>query len=153
MAARLDLADSFHALAEGLRCNRAERALIKVQVACTLLDCAQTARGAEARRRLLQKAFAILASLEDLLDEVLLTSSELAAIEIHFARLRSRLIELDPNGHPGAAAARVVENSVAASLARGDMVYFFSPSRQPLFAGDLFRIALRLRFLGRIQSR
>jgi hypothetical protein len=153
MASHLDLVDSFHAVAEGLRSNRAERALIKVQVACTLLDCANTARDAESRRRTLKKAFAIVASLDDLLDEVLLTSSELNAIKIHFAELRSRIIRLDPKGHLGAADAPVVENSVAASLARGDMVYFFLPDRQPLFAGDLFRIALRLRFLGRIQSR
>jgi hypothetical protein len=129
VAAHLDLVDSFHAVAEGLRCNRAERVLIKVQVACTLLDCANAARDAETRCRTLEKALAIVASLEDLLDEVQLTSSELAAIKFHFAGLRSRIIKLDPTAHPGAADARVVENSVAASLARGDRSMAFAGMR------------------------
>ena len=153
MAARLDLVGTFNAVAEGLRCNCAEHARVKVQVACTLLDCANTARDAQTRCRILEKAFAIVASVADVLDGVLLTPPELTGMKGHLEELRSRIVALDAGSYSGAADVLVAESSVAARLARGDMVHFFVPSKHPLFAGDLFRIALRLRFLGRIQSR
>lgn len=38
--------------------------------------------------------------------------------------------------------------AAAATLAQGDMVHLFAPSRQKLCAGDLSAIALHLRFAG-----
>ena len=135
---------------ERLRRNRADYLLLEARIARNYLDCAASSSAPSVRERALRKALATVTAIEHFFDNAALTPEELCEIRGALTELRSRIVELEHRATPHPMFAPII---VPESLTRGDMVHLISPSKTPLFAGDLFRIALRLRISGRIQSK
>ena len=145
--------NNLHALvvgAERLKRNPVQYLLIKIHIAHTYLDLARTTSDARSGLRSLRRAEHIAESIHNCLERFPLL--EHSAIRRALAALRSRIGVLEPKSC-SVTDATTTAIGIAVGLARGDMVHFFAPSKQALFAGDLLTLALRLRFMRGIHAR
>ena len=126
---------------ERLRRNRADYVLTIAIVARTALDCAAVTTHAANRSRNLHKASAIADRIAGCLENTQLEPSEIIAIGKVLATMRVQLAKLQWQRelHFGC------DLMPIGSLPEREMRDRFSPRKSPLFAGDLYKTALRLR--------
>lgn len=131
---------------ERLKRNRLDHLLTQVSIARTFLECAMSTSDEGRRLRSLRKAASVVESVQHVADRIDLTSEQIGIVCETVATVHQQLTAFRNKNAP-----RFVSRppAVVGSLLKGERVYFFTPNKEALFAGDLFRMALRLRFASR----
>ena len=116
--------------------------LTQIDVARTFVECATTTMDERRRLRTLRKASVAVDLVQHFSGPVSLAPGEAAAIEKALATLRQQLAAFQSKNQSLSASHVPM---ISGSLLKGARIYFFTPKKQALFAGDLFRMALRFR--------
>ena len=130
---------------ERLKRNRLDYLLTQVLIARTFLKCAMSTSDEGRRLRSLRKAERVIESIQRVSDRIDLAPAQIAMLCETVATLHEHLTAFQKKN----AQRSVSHPAVIGSLLKGERVYFFTPRNEALFAGDLFRMALRLRFASR----
>ena len=116
--------------------------LTQIDVTRTFVECATATTDERRRLRTLRKASVAMDLVQHFSGHVSLAPGEATAIEKALATLRQQLAAFQRKNPPLSASDVPM---ISGSLLKGARIYFFTPKKQALFAGDLFRMALRFR--------
>ena len=140
---------------ERLRKNRLDLLLARISLAETLLACAQTTGNKQMQDRYLQNALAVVRQAECFIDGSSAHPARLDEMRKALGSVYWKALELNRLTELSAEAAESVyaRIKIIGSFASADSMHRVLAGKPDLFAGDLFRMALRFRFAGTLAKR